>query len=103
MRAMALGGLKLEDLDDQARAARGLGGEGMALRVEHAGEYGEHAAAKNAGFRKDDVLVRVGERRDRLSESALIGLLLLQHRPGERLSVTVLRGDARVELQLPQQ
>jgi hypothetical protein len=103
MRAMALGGLKLEDLDDQARAARGLGAEGMALRVEHAGEYGEHAAAKNAGFRKDDVLVRVGARRDRLSESALIGLLLLQNRPGEQLTVTVLRGDAKVELQLPQQ
>ena len=103
MRAMALGGLKLEDLDDEARRARGLSPTQLALRVEHAGEYGEHAAAKNAGFRKDDVLVQLGPIRERLSESALIGLLLQQHRPGEKIPAVVLRGERRLELSLPQQ
>lgn len=103
MRAMALGGLKLDDLDDEARRARGLGLDQLALRVEHAGEYGEHGAAKNAGFRKDDLLVQVGPLRERLSESALIGRLLQQHRPGEKLPVVVRRGGEPVELQLPQQ
>ena len=28
---------------------------GMALKVKHVGQYGAHAAAKNAGFQKDDV------------------------------------------------
>lgn len=103
MRAMALGGLQLEDLAATARVERGLPPDGMALRVVHAGEYGEHAAAKNAGFRKDDVIVQVGDWRDRLTESALIGRLLRDHRPGERLKSVVWRGSDRVELSLPQQ
>ncbi len=103
MRAMAFGGLKMSDLDDAARVAMGLGAEGMALRVEHVGEYGPHAAAKKEGFMANDVLLRVGEQKQRLSESALIGYLLQQHRPGEKLPVVVLRGSQRLNLQLPQQ
>jgi serine protease Do len=103
MRAMALGGLKLVDLDDGARRDRGLSTDAMALRVEHAGEYGEHAAAKNAGFRRDDVLVAIGGRTDRLSESALIGWLLAERRPGEKVPTVILRAGERLELPLPQQ
>lgn len=103
MRAMALGGLFVEDLSDEERAKRGLTPAQMALFVKHAGEYGQHAAAKKAGFQKDDVLVELDGLSNRISESALIGRLLLQHQPGEKVKAAVLRGKERIELMLPMQ
>ena len=103
MRAMATGGLLLVDLTDEERAARGLGIKEMALLVKHAGEYGEHAAAKKAGFRKDDVIVQLDGADKRVSESALIGRLLQAHPPGSRLPAEVLRGKERITLSLPLQ
>ncbi len=103
MRAMALGGLKLADVPEDERARLGLAGEAMALRVEHAGEYGIHAAAKNAGFRKGDILTAVGSTTHRVSEGELIGQLLRSHRPGDSLPATVRRGSETLSLRLPQQ
>ena len=103
MRAMAFGGMNMEDLDDATRSSLGLGKEGMALRVKHVGQYGPHAAAKKEGFLPDDILVQVDELAQRLTESALIGHLLQQHRPGEKLTAHVIRGKERLILKLPQQ
>lgn len=103
MRAMVLGGLQLEDLADAERRRRGLPADRLALLVRHVGEYGRHAAAKKAGFLKDDVLVEVAGSTARETESALIGRLLGQHRPGARVRVVVLRDGERVELSLPMQ
>lgn len=103
MRAMALGGLQLADVGDEERRELALGTDGLALRVLHAGEYGIHAAAKNAGFRKGDILVEVGTIRTRTSESALIGMLLRDQRPGDRVPAVVARGTERVSLKLPVQ
>ncbi len=103
MRAMALGGLRLEDLGEAERERRGLRPEQLALLVQHVGEYGEHAAAKKAGFRKDDVLVEVAGSSTRESESALIGRLLTTARPGEQVKAVVIRGSGRTELMLPMQ
>jgi serine protease Do len=101
MRAMVLGGLFVEDLSDEKRAERNLSKDSMALLVKHAGEYGIHAAAKKAGFRKDDVLVLVDGIDRRTSESELIGNLMKEHVPGDKVKATVLRGSERVELMLP--
>ncbi len=103
MRAMALGGLLLEDLPDPERARMGVGTDGMALRVKHAGEYGRHSVAKRAGVQKDDVLVGVDGLSRRMSESELIGHLLQAHRAGETVGVVVRRGDQRLEVSLAQQ
>lgn len=103
LRAMALGGLQLEDLPDEERRTRGLPADRLALRVKHVGEYGRHAAAKKAGFRQDDVLVEVAGSTARESESTLIGRLLAQHRPGDSIKVVVLRGSGRLDLVLPVQ
>ena len=100
---MALGGLWLEDLSDEQRAQRGLGQEQMALFVKHAGEYGKHAAAKKAGFQKDDVIVELDGQSSRVTESELLGRLLLKHQPGERVKAAVLRGSEHKELSLPMQ
>lgn len=103
MRAMATGGLLLEDLSDEARTGRGLQKDGLALLVKHVGEYGRHAAAKKAGFKKSDVIVEIDGLGSRLSEGEVIGHLLQKHRVGEQVSATVLRGEERVELSLPMQ
>jgi len=103
MRAMSSGGLLLEDLPDGERARRNLGTNDMALLVKHAGEYGKHAAAKKAGFKKGDVLVTLDGRSARISESELIGQLLREHRPGESVKAVVLRGGERLDLSLPMQ
>ncbi len=102
MRGMALGGLFLEDLDDEARAQRGIAKEAMALRAKGAGGgNGKHGAAKNAGFQKEDVIVSLDGHAERMSESAVIGHLLRSHRPDEKVKATVLRGDQKIELSLP--
>lgn len=103
LRAMAFGGLQLADLSDAERAERKLPTQGLALRVLHAGEYGIHAAAKKAGFQKDDVLVEIAGDAGRRSESAWIGRLLAVHGPGDRVPVVVLRAGERVALELPMQ
>jgi len=103
LRGMALGGLVLEDLADQQRAKRGLAGNQMALRVKSLGEYGKNAAAKKAGFKKEDVIVEIDGQTDRLTEGELIGCLLEKYQPGTTAKAVVLRGKHRLKLELPTQ
>jgi S1-C subfamily serine protease len=103
LRGMATGGMVLQDLSDEERAARSLPGNGLALFVKSVGQYGKHAAAKNAGFQKDDVLIELAGKSARLTEGELMGRLLQTTRPGEKLKAVVLRGRQRVELMLPMQ
>lgn len=100
MRAMAFGGMVLQDLRDDERTARGLGTEIMALLVKHVGEYGEHAVAKKAGFRKDDVIVMLDGKTGRVSESRLLGTLLQERLKGDRIDATVLRGGEKRAMQI---
>jgi S1-C subfamily serine protease len=102
LRRMALGGLWLEDLTDAQRKERGLEFGTLALRAKHVGEYNEHAVAKNAGFRKEDVIIAVNGSTDRWSETEMIAAALKKPK-GEKLAVTVLRGKERLELKLPVQ
>jgi len=103
MRGMATGGLVLEDLTNEERSRRKLGDQGMALFVKHVGQYGKHAAGKNAGFQKDDVIVQIAGQSKRITESELIGQLLQEHQTGENVKATVLRGSERIELSMPMQ
>lgn len=101
MRAMALGGLLLEDLSAEERTRRNLRSGQLALFVKHVGEYGEHAAAKKAGFRKEDVIVEIAGSDTRETESQLIGRLLRTARPGDQVKAIIVRGQDRLELSLP--
>ena len=103
MRAMAGGGLKLEDLSDEERQKRGLKPDQLALLAVGVGQYGKHAAAKRNGFQKDDVIVEVDGLTERLTESEFIGTLLRKHPKPAQLPAVVLRGGQRVELKLPMQ
>ena len=97
LRRMGLGGLKLSKLDDGGRERAKLPKESMALRVEHVGEYGEHAVAKRAGFRKGDIIVSFDGTSGKMSESGLLAYALQEKRPGDEVAVTVLRnGEEKV-------
>jgi S1-C subfamily serine protease len=102
LRRMTTGGLLLEDLGKDQRTERGLGEADLALVVKHVGEYGEHAHAKQQGFLRGDILVSVAGHSDRLRESDLFALLV--NKPaGERVPITVLRGQEKVDLSLMMQ
>ncbi len=102
-RGMVTGGLVLEDLSNEERSRRNLGTQELAFSIKHVGQYGKHAAAKNAGFQKDDLIVQIAGQSKRMTESELIGHLLQNHQVGEEVKATVLRGSERVELELPMQ
>jgi serine protease Do len=103
MRAMATGGMLLIDLPDAKRAERGLANDQLALFAEHVGEYGIHAAAKKAGFKKEDVLVEVDGISKRITESELIGHLLAKYQKGENIKARVLRGNEKFDLEFSMQ
>lgn len=100
LRGIATGGLVLEDLTDDARKERGLSRDSLALRVKHVGQYGHHAAAKNAGFQQNDIITAIGDLKDRRTESEFLAYAL-KHRAGDKLPAKVLRGGKTVELKLP--
>ena len=58
---------------------------------------------KKAGFQKGDVIVALEGFSGRITESELIGRLLRDRQPGDKVKATVLRGADRVELALPVQ
>lgn len=103
MRAMVLGGMVLEDLPDDERERLELDGASMALRATHVGQYGEHAAAKRAGFVKGDILVALDGIQSRRSEGQMIGHLLRSHPVGADVVATVLRGQESSTLRIPMQ
>ena len=100
-RRMVTGGMRLKELDHKRRRETGLAGDTMALIVDHLGQYNAHAAAKRAGFRKGDILIRFDGREDLKSESALFGYALETHKAGDKVQATVLRNDKKIELSLP--
>ena len=101
LRGMATGGLVLEDLADDERSERGISQNQLALHVKNVGQYGKNAAAKKAGFHKDDLIVEIDGRKDRITEGELIGYLLKQHQPDEFVKTVLMRGSERMELLLP--
>ncbi|HUG89578.1 MAG TPA: Trx7/PDZ domain-containing (seleno)protein [Planctomycetaceae bacterium] len=100
LRRMATGGLKLQTLPPADRRRMGLRDGAMALAVEHVGQYGDHAQAKNAGFRKDDVIIAFDGRNDLRTETDLFAHVLKSRMPGERVDVTIVRGGRRETLKL---
>ncbi len=103
MRAMAFGGLRLEAMEEDAKKAKGIPPGKLALLALNVGQYGRHALAKKQGFKKDDIIVEVDGDRSPLSEADLMEDILLHHKPGDRIPVTVLRGGKEIPLKIPVQ
>jgi len=100
---MATGGLLLEDLPAADRRRLRLKTDVLALRVKHVGQFGAHAAAKRAGFRKGDIIVRFDGLDRHMTETELIARGVTRHRRGVQVPVTVLRAGKRLALKLPMQ
>lgn len=103
LRRMATGGMVLETLDDDERKQTGVEPGKLVLRVKHVGQFGPHAAAKNAGVQKGDLVVSFDGKTDPLRETDLIVHALQKRKAGEKIQVTLLRNGKRVEVMLPMQ
>ena len=104
LRRMATGGLVLAELTAEQRGDIDMPDkDAMALLVKHVGQYGLHAAAKKAGFRKGDVVVSYDGRTNLKRETDVIVYAVTARKPGDRVPVTVLRGKQRLTLMLPMQ
>jgi hypothetical protein len=103
LRRMTTGGMVLESLPDEERRRLGLPPGTMALRVNGVGQYGPHAAAKNAGFQKDDVIVEFDGRSDLNQEADLFEHAMTNRKSGDKVDVTILRNGKRKTLKLPMQ
>jgi serine protease Do len=102
LRRMTTGGILFESLTPEQRAAAQLKENTLALRAKHVGQYGEHAGAKNAGFRQGDIFVEYDGSRDALTETQLFAKNVVGHKTGDKVAAKVLREGKEVELQLPQ-
>lgn len=103
MRRMVTGGLVFEPLPDDEREKHDLSGEKMALRIKHVGQYGAHAAGKNAGFQQGDIVVSYDDRQDLLTDSDLLRYAVNARKPGDKVNVKIIRGAKQQTLQLPMQ
>ncbi len=101
LRRIGLGGMFLKNVSPELRAERKLPGEGMALRIEHVGQYAPHNRAQKAGFLKNDVLVSFDGRKDLARETDLLYYALNDLKPGTTVPVEILRDGKPLTLKLP--
>lgn len=94
LRRMATGGMLLEDSPADG---------GMALRVKHVGQFGPHAAAKQAGFRAGDVIVEFDDKTNLKRETDVLAYGVTERKLGDKVPVVVLREGKKVTLTLPMQ
>ncbi len=103
LRRIALGGMRLDTLPDDARQELKVPNGELALRAKWVGQYNEHAVAKRAGFLKDDIILAIDGDRSPITESRLMAKFVQTKRPGDKITMTVLRGTQRLELTFAQQ
>ncbi len=100
LRRMVTGGMQLAPSGAEERADAGLKDGGMALRVEHVGEYSPHDIAKKAGFRKGDLVVSFDGRKYLSRETDVLAYGLMRKSAGDSVDVVVVRNRNRVSLPL---
>jgi S1-C subfamily serine protease len=102
LRRMAMGGLRVFDVSGEPSKRGSLKPADMAFEVRNVPEYGEQVA-KKAGFLKNDIIVGIDGLTKQMTESDLIAYLLKKKSSGNKVPTTVLRGDQRINLELPSQ
>jgi S1-C subfamily serine protease len=103
LRRMATGGLLLESLSPEDAQKAGLTESMVGLRVKYVGQYGPHAAGKNAGFRTGDIIIAFDGQTRFARESDLLAYAVMHHKSGDKVAVTVMRDGQKVDLTLPMQ
>ncbi|MEO8493919.1 MAG: Trx7/PDZ domain-containing (seleno)protein [Planctomycetota bacterium] len=103
LRRMTTGGMLLKEATAEQRQVAGVADGDMALYVEHVGQYGAHAAAKNAGVQKGDILVAFDGRTDLVREADVFRQGMSERKPGQQVPATIARNGKQIKLQLPMQ
>ncbi len=99
-RRFGLGGMFPGDMTDEERKTAKLDTTQMAFVLKYVGEHGEFARAKQAGFRKGDIIIAFDGKTDRMRETDLLAYVVQQKKPGDKIAATVLREGKKVELTL---
>lgn len=104
LRRMVLGGAVLEETTATQRTNSGIPVDTpMALRIRHLGQYGAHAAAKRAGFKKGDIITSFNGRVDLPRETDILTYGVNALKPGQSVNVLVTRGEKQLNLKMPRQ
>ena len=103
LRRMGTGGLLFSEATAEQRRSAKVRDDELALVVKHVGQYGPHAAAKRAGFKKGDLVVSFDGQTRNMSTSELLAYSVQKTKPGQRIPVTVFRSGKRIQLKLPMQ
>ena len=103
LRRMVTGGLVFETASSDERAEARIDSEKMLLKVKHVGMYGAHAAGKNAGVQKDDLIVSYDGRSDLMTDSDVLRYGATQKNVGETVVLGVLRKGKSLSLKIPMQ
>ena len=103
LRRMVTGGLVFETASEAERSESGIESGRMLLKVKHVGMYGPHAAGKNAGFQKDDLIVSYDGHTDLMSDSDVLRYGATQKHVGETVVLGVLRKGELLSLKIPVQ
>ncbi len=101
LRRMVNGGMVLEAIDDEQRRELGIPTGKTALRAQHVGQYGEHAAAKRAGLVKGDIVTAMGGRDDLGSEQDWIRYAINTFKTGDQIELTYLRDGVQRTAKIP--
>lgn len=100
IRRMTTGGMVLTPLSPEEKSALGIDTK-MALKVKSAGKFGPHAAARQAGFLPDDVLISLAGNNQLEREQDWFWFVLNRFRAGDEVAVELLRAGRKQSLKLP--
>jgi S1-C subfamily serine protease len=93
-------GLDIQPLPGGERLKRGLAADELAFVVRNLFGRGGPLLRK-AGLQPGDVIVGMDGKTKNLTESEFLARLRLDHAPGEKVHLTILRGNKRLELAVP--
>lgn len=97
LRRMAFGGMLLKPLPESInrKSLKLPDDHQLALFIEHVGQYGDHARAKQAGLLKGDILIGYDGRHDFTSEQELFAHAMQQKKRGDKVHLEVIRDGQR--------
>jgi len=99
LRRMALGGLFMKNISSELRVEQKLPAAGLAMKVEHVGQYAPHDGAKKAGFQAGDIVLEFDGRTDLARETDVLNYAL-EAKSGTSIPVVVLRDGKKTTLTL---
>lgn len=92
-------GLWTIPLSNAQKQENGIASDALGLRVKWV--FGKDNISKKAGFRDGDIIVAVDGQTAPMTEGEFLAHVRLNHRPGDKLRLTLLRGAQREDLALP--